>query len=487
MASTTSSEYLKNHLEIIILKSLLDGEKFTAEICKNIHEKSNGTLNLKEATLSTHLKKFESAGYVSSYMQSTDNGTRRRYYSITKSGRKHLDKITNAWVKSTSAMGQIMSVSEKKLPTFENSTKLEPVTAKPQSTTPFKQFNFLTKKDNVLNGDEVKESVTIFTEPKSDTALFLKDLNSNNKNFENETEMHSTEKNDAVFIEEEVDPSPLDLFVEKTSEVNEPSPTSLRVFAEIEEKQETAKETYNSLLLKEDEEPSKEKNDAVFIEERIENDEETLKLANTNFYFTERNKYKAEPEEDLNLKSASLDNNYFSSTEEAKTVEEIAIKSNYEIKTYSKLNEEIEVKTNFVKYNKLKFVQSLILFILMSCEILGCYFILKANNLLVSNYTFVYIASAVLTLLLFICPTISFIANPYKKKQLNSKNGLFIMILAFLISVAFVYSLNIFIGMKSLTEVQFLSNWILPSILATNFITYELLFILLKNLKAFKA
>ena len=481
MASITSSDYLKNHLEIIILKSLLDGEKFTAEISKNIQEKSNGTLNLKEATLSSHLKKFESSGYVSSYMQSTDNGTRRRYYSITKNGRKHLDKITSAWVKSTSAMGQIMSVSEKQMPTFENQTKLEPVTQKQQPTSLSSQFNFLTKKDSAVSGDDARENVTIFTEPKEDTALFLKNRKENNGLKES--------KNDAVFIEETSELSPLDVnltFEKKNEEVESPSP--LRIFAEpeVEEKTEEVKEAYNSLLLKE-EEVNEEKNDAVFIEERIENDEETLKLADTNFYFTERNKYKAEPEEDLNFASASSDNNYFSSTTEAKKVEEIAIKSNYEIKTYSRLNEEIEVKTNFVKYNKLKFVQALMLFIIMSAEILGCYFVLKSKNLLVTNYGFVYIASAVLTFLLFACPTISFIANPYKKKQLNGKNGLFIMILAFLISIAFIYSLNIFVGMKSLAEVQFLSNWILPSILATNFIIYELLFILLKNFRTFKA
>ena len=411
-------------------------------------------------------------------MQSTDNGTRRRYYSITKSGRKYLDKITNAWVKSTSAMGQIMSVSEKQMPTFESQTKLEPVTQK-QPTSPFKQFNFLTKKDNVVNGDEVKESVTIFTEPKEEGVLFLKNRNiEDNKS----TSKEDTIKNDAVFIEEKIEEnSPLSTNIPFTKEDEVESPTSLRIFTDTTDQVEPVKEAYNSLLLKEAEykEETSEKNDAVFIEESIENDEETLKLADTNFYFTERNKYKSESEEELNYLSATSDKGYVANSEETKKIEEIAIKSNYEIKTYSKLNEEIEVKTNFVKYNKLKFVQSLILFIIMSAEIVGCYFILKSKNLLIANYGFVYIASAVLSFLLFACPTISFIANPYKKKQLNNKNGLFIMILAFLICIAFIYSVNIF--------VQFLSNWILPSILATNFIIYELLFIFLKNLRTFKA
>jgi len=74
-----------------ILEALMAGDKYGYEIIKEVEEKSNGKVVLKQPSLYSSLRRFESKGYISSYWGDSDIGGRRHYYSITDIGKQYFN------------------------------------------------------------------------------------------------------------------------------------------------------------------------------------------------------------------------------------------------------------------------------------------------------------------------------------------------------------------------------------------------------------
>ena len=92
-----SSDLLRGHTDTIILKLLLDGDKYGYEISKLIQTNSSGEYELKEATMYSSLKRLEADGSITSYWGDETQGGRRRYYGITKKGKQLYSENKNNW------------------------------------------------------------------------------------------------------------------------------------------------------------------------------------------------------------------------------------------------------------------------------------------------------------------------------------------------------------------------------------------------------
>ena len=86
-ANIISSDLLRGHTDTIILKLLLEGDRYGYEIVKMIQQNSNGEYELKEATMYSSLKRLEKDGDILSYWGDETKGGRRKYYQITSKGR----------------------------------------------------------------------------------------------------------------------------------------------------------------------------------------------------------------------------------------------------------------------------------------------------------------------------------------------------------------------------------------------------------------
>ncbi|MFC7392817.1 PadR family transcriptional regulator [Scopulibacillus cellulosilyticus] len=84
--SKLSSDLLRGHADTMILKLLLNGDKYGYEISKLILESSEGQYELKEATMYSSLKRLEKEGSINSYWGDATQGGRRKYYTITPIG-----------------------------------------------------------------------------------------------------------------------------------------------------------------------------------------------------------------------------------------------------------------------------------------------------------------------------------------------------------------------------------------------------------------
>ena len=91
-----SADLLRGHTDTIILKLLMDGDKYGYEITKLIQTNSRSEYELKEATMYSSLKRMEGDGCITSYWGDETQGGRRKYYQITKRGKQlHAENKSN--------------------------------------------------------------------------------------------------------------------------------------------------------------------------------------------------------------------------------------------------------------------------------------------------------------------------------------------------------------------------------------------------------
>ena len=101
----------------ILLSALLSGDKYGYEICKDIEQRTNGRLILKQPSLYSSLRRMEEQKLIRSYWGDSNIGGRRHYYSITDKGREKYEKHKDDW-ESFDALIDSLPQS-----TFETSTQ----------------------------------------------------------------------------------------------------------------------------------------------------------------------------------------------------------------------------------------------------------------------------------------------------------------------------------------------------------------------------
>ena len=71
------SDLIRGNIDTIILKTMLNEDKYGLDIIKEVGEKSSGTYELKQPTLYSCLKRLENQELISSYWVDSDIGGRR--------------------------------------------------------------------------------------------------------------------------------------------------------------------------------------------------------------------------------------------------------------------------------------------------------------------------------------------------------------------------------------------------------------------------
>lgn len=92
-----TSDLLRGHTDSIILKLLLNGDKYGYEITKLVYKLSGSDYELKEATMYSSLKRLEHDGNIISYWGDETQGGRRKYYRITTRGNAQYESNKQNW------------------------------------------------------------------------------------------------------------------------------------------------------------------------------------------------------------------------------------------------------------------------------------------------------------------------------------------------------------------------------------------------------
>lgn len=107
-----AGDLIRGHTDAIILARLLRGDSYGYEINKVISTLSSGRFELKEATLYTAFKRLEEQGYIASYWGNSGAGARRRYYTITPSGRLASKRLAEEWRETKEIMDKLLELEE---------------------------------------------------------------------------------------------------------------------------------------------------------------------------------------------------------------------------------------------------------------------------------------------------------------------------------------------------------------------------------------
>jgi len=108
-----ASDLIRGHTDTIILARLMGGDDYGYEINKSIQQKTGGNYELKEATLYTAFRRLEQAGCISSYWGDEQTGARRRYYTITDSGRDTYEGLIRDWKAAKTMIDKLIETEVK--------------------------------------------------------------------------------------------------------------------------------------------------------------------------------------------------------------------------------------------------------------------------------------------------------------------------------------------------------------------------------------
>ena len=101
---------LSGSMGTMLLKLLSEKDMYGYEMIEALRSRSENVFELKAGTLYPLLHAFESKKYLTSYEQE-GFGKIRKYYSITKEGRKYLDGKLEEWQTFSSAVTSVLAFS----------------------------------------------------------------------------------------------------------------------------------------------------------------------------------------------------------------------------------------------------------------------------------------------------------------------------------------------------------------------------------------
>lgn len=109
--SGISADLIRGHINTIILRTLYERDKYGYEIIEEIESKSHGQYSLKQPTLYSALKRLENQGYINAYWKTDEvsQGGRRKYYTLTDSGREVTERNQAEWEYSRTVIDNLIS------------------------------------------------------------------------------------------------------------------------------------------------------------------------------------------------------------------------------------------------------------------------------------------------------------------------------------------------------------------------------------------
>lgn len=93
---------------MLVLKLLEEEDMYGYQIIRKLEERSNSVFSLKEGTLYPVLHNLEEQDAVESYEKTAESGRMRKYYHLTKKGKKLLEEKKKEWDAYEKAIHDVM-------------------------------------------------------------------------------------------------------------------------------------------------------------------------------------------------------------------------------------------------------------------------------------------------------------------------------------------------------------------------------------------
>ncbi|MDQ0226503.1 PadR family transcriptional regulator [Metabacillus niabensis] len=91
------SDIIRGHLDSMILRLILEKDRYGYEISREISSRTENRFQIKEATLYAVFQRLEKKELIESYFGNVSQGGKRKYYRITSLGKAYLTEMVKEW------------------------------------------------------------------------------------------------------------------------------------------------------------------------------------------------------------------------------------------------------------------------------------------------------------------------------------------------------------------------------------------------------
>ncbi len=107
--SRSKADVLQGTLDLMVLKTLdTIGPQHGYGIAQRLQQVSNDVLYLNQGTLYPALLRLEQRGWISSKWGTSDNNRRARFYTLTRAGRRQLEREAADWHRMAEIMARLL-------------------------------------------------------------------------------------------------------------------------------------------------------------------------------------------------------------------------------------------------------------------------------------------------------------------------------------------------------------------------------------------
>jgi transcriptional regulator len=95
-------------LDLLILKTIAQEPKHGWAIAKRIQQVSRETLQVQQGSLYPALHRLEQQAWIKAEWRTTETGRMAKFYSLTRAGRKQLEKELQSWARLSAAINLVI-------------------------------------------------------------------------------------------------------------------------------------------------------------------------------------------------------------------------------------------------------------------------------------------------------------------------------------------------------------------------------------------
>ena len=102
------TDLVQGTLDLLILKTVALEPMHGWAIAQRIRQLSNAVLQVQQGSLYPALHRLEQQGWITAQWGESDNNRRAKYYSLTRAGRRQLERESKSWDKLSTAISAIV-------------------------------------------------------------------------------------------------------------------------------------------------------------------------------------------------------------------------------------------------------------------------------------------------------------------------------------------------------------------------------------------
>ena len=103
-----NTDVIQGTLDLLILKTLSLEPMHGFGIARRVEQVSRGVFKVNPGSLLTALQRLERAGWLDAEWRQTANARRAKYYTLTRAGRRQLERETEDWTRRASAVARLL-------------------------------------------------------------------------------------------------------------------------------------------------------------------------------------------------------------------------------------------------------------------------------------------------------------------------------------------------------------------------------------------